>query len=130
MSNDNNPTTVFNRNLTCIVCPMGCKLNISKDEQGKLTVTGNSCIRGEKYGIEEITDPRRTVTATCPIRDSSSRCPVKTERPVPKLLIDEILNEIYRTEVELPVPIGKTIIENCMGTGIKVIATSSINSIN
>ena len=30
----------------CIVCPKGCRLKV--DDEGN--VTGNTCIRGEKYG--------------------------------------------------------------------------------
>ena len=34
------------RNLTCIVCPMGCQLSVTVD-QGKVSaVFGNSCPRG------------------------------------------------------------------------------------
>ena len=50
------------KDLICIVCPRGCALTVS-DESGTYTVTGNTCPRGEAYGIAETTHPTRTVTS-------------------------------------------------------------------
>ncbi|NLT12604.1 MAG: DUF1667 domain-containing protein [Clostridiaceae bacterium] len=57
------------RELTCIVCPTGCRLRVDIDT---LTVTGNQCKRGLKYGLEELTAPRRTVTSTVRILHQQS----------------------------------------------------------
>lgn len=48
--------------LTCIVCPKGCRLQV--DDENGYTVTGNSCPRGAAYGHEEATSPTRMVTST------------------------------------------------------------------
>ena len=40
-------------NLTCIMCPMGCSIQISKGSKGELVVTGNNCVRGEQFAKEE-----------------------------------------------------------------------------
>lgn len=48
--------------LTCIVCPKGCRLRV--DENDGYKVLGNTCPRGEVYGREEALDPKRTVTST------------------------------------------------------------------
>ena len=40
------------RELTCIICPRGCSLCVDIDGE-KSTVSGNSCPKGGKYGIEE-----------------------------------------------------------------------------
>ena len=45
------------RELTCIVCPRGCRLKIDDD----LNVTGNSCPRGAQYAKDELTNPKRTM---------------------------------------------------------------------
>ena len=39
------------RELICISCPMGCHLTVNVDEK---KVTGNSCKRGEIYGLNEV----------------------------------------------------------------------------
>ncbi|WP_461248747.1 DUF1667 domain-containing protein [Treponema sp. R6D11] len=78
------------RNLTCIVCPIGCSLTVNEDAGGNLSVTGNRCLRGELYAKEEVRAPKRTVTATCQIdglidKDEAfvKRVPVKTASPLP-----------------------------------------------
>ena len=41
------------KKLTCIVCPMGCPLEVTLEGGNILSVTGNTCPRGEKYAREE-----------------------------------------------------------------------------
>ena len=48
----------------CINCPAGCHLTITRQDDGSFEVTGNTCPRGRAYGISEVTDPRRVVTAS------------------------------------------------------------------
>ena len=51
--------------LTCISCPLGCPLKVETDGQGQvLSVSGNTCKRGEAYGKKEVAAPTRTVTST------------------------------------------------------------------
>ena len=53
--------------LTCIVCPMGCRMTVELSDGGEiLSVTGNTCPRGKQYAIDECTHPVRTVTTTAP----------------------------------------------------------------
>ena len=43
--------------LTCISCPLGCPLRVETDDEGRvLSVTGNTCRRGEEYGRKEVTE--------------------------------------------------------------------------
>ena len=49
------------RDLICIICPRGCAM--TAQIQGEtVTVTGNSCPKGEEYAINECLHPMRTVT--------------------------------------------------------------------
>ena len=112
--------------LICIVCPVGCSLAVDE----ALSVTGNRCPRGAVYAREEITDPKRTVTATCATdgggAGSHMRIPVKTSAPCPKEKIPLLLKDIYNIRVSLPVKIGDAVIENWHGSGIDIIATRNI----
>ena len=64
------------RELICIVCPRGCHLKVDSDN---LKVSGNGCIRGEKYGVSEVTNPVRTVTSTMKVDNGELKLiPVKT----------------------------------------------------
>ena len=40
------------REMICVSCPIGCALSVELDGDGKvLSVSGNTCKRGEKYAI-------------------------------------------------------------------------------
>ena len=121
------------RNLTCIVCPIGCVLDADESRGlDNLSVTGNKCPRGEVYAQEEIRAPKRVVTATVQIENSSQemlirRVPVKTVSPCPKEKITALLHDIHKTNIKLPVKVGDVIISNWHGEGIDIIATRTIN---
>ena len=108
----------------CINCPAGCHLTITQQENGSFEVTGNTCPRGKTYGISEMTDPRRTVTASVPVRSEKTPClPVKTDSPLPVALIPALLREIYALELELPVAAGTPVIRNFENTSVNVVLT-------
>jgi CxxC motif-containing protein len=134
------------RNLTCIVCPVGCSLVVeeavgnaaSKDGSGfpALTVTGNRCPRGAVYAREEVRAPKRTVTATCAIAGGTAaerglyaprRVPVKTTAPCPRERIPALLAEIHQTTVTLPVKAGDIIIAGWQDEGFDVIAVRTVS---
>lgn len=118
------------QNLICIICPVGCSLEVSESADG-FSVTGNHCPRGAAYAIEEIRSPKRTVTATCEIEGEAEntvkRIPVKTSAPCPREKISALLNDIYKTKIALPVKIGDVIIADWNGEGIDVVATRSFS---
>ena len=120
------------KNLTCIVCPFGCSLNIDEGTSGaELNITGNRCPRGITYAQEEILSPKRMVTATCQIKNSGPannprRIPVKTTFPCPREKIPALLEDIYKTTVTLPIKAGDAVIADWKGEGIKVVATRSL----
>jgi len=111
--------------LTCIVCPMGCRLTVEKVE-GEIRVSGHTCKRGEKYAIQETTCPMRTLTSLVKVVGGEGPlCPVKTENVIPKALIGEALSEVKAAAVEAPVKIGDIIIENIAGTGVNLVAAAN-----
>lgn len=106
--------------LTCIMCPMGCELNVTKDKSGNIVVTGNNCIRGENYGREEVTAPKRMLTAL--VRTDKGVLPVKTTCTVPKELVFKINAEIGKLHLK-SAKSGDIIISNVLGTGADIIVT-------
>lgn len=112
------------KELICISCPMGCHLRV--DIENGL-VEGNSCKRGEVYGINEVTNPVRTVTSTVKISNGELPVlPVKTKEPIPKNLNFKLMGILKEIKVEAPVNIGDIILENILETGIDVVATRTI----
>lgn len=112
------------RKLTCIVCPMGCELEVDTE---KHSVTGNSCKRGEVYGIEEVTHPSRVITTTVRlIHGTEPMVPVKTNGAIPKALNFKCIEVLNQIQIEAPVKRGDVILKNLLDTEIDVIAARTI----
>ena len=112
------------KEFVCIECPKGCRLSIDEN----LNVTGNTCIRGKKYAINEVTCPKRIITSTVVVNSKIvSRLPVMTENDVPKDLMFDIVKELNNVRVEVPVKCRDVIIENVCGTGVNIIATRTLD---
>ena len=47
------------KNLICIGCPMGCPLTVKMEHGEVVSVTGNTCKRGDIYARKEVTNPTR-----------------------------------------------------------------------
>jgi len=115
--------------LTCITCPMGCRLTVERSPSGELSVSGNRCPRGAAYAREELLAPKRTVTATCRAKGGEEgirRVPCKTSAPFPKERVGELLAAIYGLEVALPVERGRVVMADALGLGIDVVATRTL----
>ena len=102
--------------LICIMCPMGCELNVTKEKSGNIKVTGNTCVRGEIYGKEEVTAPKRMLTAL--VRTSKGVLPVKTTKLIPKDKVFAVNAEIGKLNLK-SAKSGDKIIKNVLGTGAK-----------
>ncbi|MDO4288703.1 MAG: DUF1667 domain-containing protein [Eubacterium sp.] len=114
------------REVTCISCPMGCQM-VVEEKDGKFTVTGNTCKNGEKYGIEEVTAPKRVIPSTVVINGAlMARLPVKTADAVPKEKIFDVMKEINKVVVEAPVKMGDVVIKDVLGTGVDVVSTKTM----
>ena len=105
------------RNMTCIVCPMGCTLEVELAEGNVTSVTGNSCPRGKDYAVSECTNPRRTVTTTVACQDGSF-VPVKTSAPIPKGEMFNLVKELSKITISLPIKAGDVIIKDIYGADV------------
>ena len=114
--------------LTCIRCPMGCRL-AAQTENGVLTsVKGNTCRRGAEYAKTEAVAPVRTVTST--VRALGGVRPVvavKTVPEVPKAKVFDVMAAIRRIRVSAPVHMGDILLRNAAGTGADIVATAELD---
>lgn len=109
--------------LTCIMCPVGCELNVEKIN-GEIKVSGNGCIRGQRYGISEMTAPTRMVTSL--IKTKNGVCSVKTTNLVPKDKIFDVLNALKSFTID-DAKVGDIIIKNvAVLENIDVVVTRDI----
>lgn len=111
------------KEMTCIVCPVGCHLMIDDEEQ----VTGNRCPRGLVYAKEELKNPKRMVTST--VRTNHPLYPrlsVKTSKPIAKALVFKAIEALSLIEVTQSIYIGDVVINQILGTDVDMIATKDI----
>lgn len=116
------------RELTCIGCPLGCALRVELNDAGEVvSVSGNTCKRGEEYGRREVTAPVRMVTSTVRVTGGKAAVvPVRTATDIPKGKIFDCMDEIRNAVVAAPVKIGDVVIENVAGTGVSIVASKAV----
>jgi len=118
------------KTITCIGCPMGCRLTVAL-ENGKVTsVDGAGCGRGAAYARQECVCPTRQVTTLARVRGRREPLSVKTAQPIPKALIFACVEEIHRARVAPPVKIGDVVVKNVCGTGVDVVATMDVAAVS
>ncbi len=105
------------RDLTCIVCPLGCSLTVELEENKVVNVVGNSCPRGKTYAENECTNPQRTVTSTVRSTDGGM-VSVKTDKTIPKDKMFECMKIINKITAKLPVKVGDIVAEDVFGANI------------
>ncbi len=106
---------------------MGCHLSVRQEEGGTIEVSGNLCPKGDAYGREEATSPKRTVTAV--VRTDSARfpyMPVRTDKPLPRALIGDLIRELSCMRIRLPAALGSVVIPDFRNTGVRVVLTRTL----
>ena len=102
------------RKLTCISCPMGCPITVEMEGAEVISVTGNTCKRGDVYARKEVTHPTRIVTSTVKVTGGAAdMVSVKTKEDV----------------VKAPVHIGDVIVPDAAGTGVDIVATKNVEEV-
>ncbi len=113
------------RELTCINCPLGCPLTVVLEDGEVISVTGNTCPRGESYGRKEVTNPTRIVTSSVPVDGSATErmVSVKTASDIPKDMIFDVVRALKDVRATAPVAIGDVVLADVCGTGVDIVAT-------
>lgn len=115
------------RELTCIGCPLGCALTVEMNGGEVVSVTGNTCKRGDDYARKEVTNPTRIVTSSVKVEDGSlAAVSVKTKEDIPKGKIFDCVKALKDVCVKAPVAIGDVVLADVAGTGVDVIATKNV----
>ncbi len=115
------------KHFTCIVCPIGCEIDVKLNNGKVISVSGNKCPRGKEFVLQEVKNPLRVLTTTVRIENGEyAMLPVRTDRPVPKSKIFDIMREISLIRAKAPVKMYDVIARDICGTGANVIATRSM----
>ena len=114
--------------LTCIRCPMGCRMTATVENGSVTAVTGNTCRRGKEYAMPEAVAPVRTVTSTvlC-LGGVRPVVAVKTVPEVPKARVFDVMDVIRRIRVKAPVHIGDVLLRDAAGTGADIVAPAELD---
>ena len=114
------------RELTCIVCPIGCALTVT-DEDGEYKVSGNTCPRGVIYGKNEVTNPTRTLTTTVRVGNrEKTLVAVKSDRPIPKDMLFLAMEKVNALRATAPIKIGDVIGADLLSV-CDIVATAEVD---
>ena len=128
---ENNELKEYTKNLTCIICPMGCQLEAAvkkvDPDDVQITVTGNACKRGEEYAKKELTLPMRTLTCTVCVKNGKRPLvSAKTKGEIPKDLLLDAMQYVRRLVINAPVTAGQVIDFDFLQTGVPLVAVEDI----
>ncbi|MHA1269831.1 MAG: DUF1667 domain-containing protein [Candidatus Helarchaeota archaeon] len=118
---------VDEKNITCIGCPKGCQIKVTKYSNGDLKAEGFSCKKGEEYAIQEYKEPRRILTTTIKVKNGLlPLIPVRSKTPIPKDKLFDCMKYIAGIEVNPPIKMGDILIHNILNLDIDIIASRNL----
>ena len=116
---------------TCIICPTGCEIEVTKQGKKVIDVKGFTCDRGKEYAIEEVVSPKRVLTTTVNIENARILfLPVRTNKPIPREKLIQCMKALRKVVVRPPIQVGDVIAKNILGLGADVVATRSVEAIS
>lgn len=111
-------------NLTCVTCPIGCQITVTRNGDEITSIVGNTCKRGEAYARNEVICPKRVITST--VRDTQGNLiSVKSSAPIEKKLMLEAMKLINAAVINGQTAIGDVIIDNILDSGTNIVATKA-----
>lgn len=114
------------KNLVCVSCPLGCSIEVEMENGEVISVTGNTCKRGDAYARSEVTHPVRSLTSTVKVEGGAHPVvPVKSAGPVPKEKMFDCMKVINSTSIKAPVKIGDVVIKNILDIGVDIVVTNN-----
>jgi CxxC motif-containing protein len=112
---------------TCVVCPTSCVVHAEWNETEVQSTDHAQCKLACEYVRGEIFDPRRTVTSTVVVENGElPLVSVKTDPPVPKATMFDVMKHLAHVVVKAPVNVGDIIVTDVLGTGSNIVATKKI----
>ena len=118
------------KEITCIVCPIGCKIWVEIDGKQIENLEGNRCKQGIDYAKHEALDPRRMLTTSVFVGDGEwPLVSVKSSEPIPKEKVFQVLKEIRKTKIKAPIKSGQKILKNVANTDIDILATKTVKKL-
>jgi len=115
------------KHFVCVVCPIGCEIDVVHDGSKIISMEGNKCERSEEFVSQELIEPMRILTTT--VRIQGSRwpvIPVRTDKSVPKRLFPRIMRQLRGINLQAPVNMLDVVVKDVVGTGANIITTRTM----
>lgn len=118
------------RELICVVCPNGCRLSATVNDDGSVEIgkiEGELCKKGLKWAKQEVVNPVRTISSNVVVEGGDfSLVSVRTDAPIPLKDIMIVMDVIKRKRLKAPVCVGDILIEKPAGVRCNIIATRNV----
>ncbi len=112
--------------LTCITCPIGCKLKVLLEGSRIISIEGNKCPKGIIYVQNEIDPKRILITVIKVVGGNLPVVSVKTSEPIPKNLRLDAMKILSKVVIKAPIKVGDIVVKNLLELGANVIATRDV----
>ncbi|KNY28893.1 DUF1667 domain-containing protein [Pseudobacteroides cellulosolvens] len=117
------------KEMTCIICPNGCRLEVIYGDS--LIVKNALCPKGEEYASNELINPVRNLTSTVKVSNGElSLVSVRSNKPVPKEKMFEIMKILKDVELEAPVGFHQIVLKDILGSGADIITTREVKRVD
>jgi len=115
------------KHFVCVVCPIGCEIDVVHDGSKIISTEGNKCEKSEEFVSQELVEPMRILTTTVRIEGSKWLVmPVRTDKPVPKRLFPRIMRQLRRIKLQAPVNMLDIVVSDVLRTGTDIVATRTM----
>ena len=118
---------VEKKHFTCVICPLGCEIDVELQGGNVVSMEGNKCQKGEEFVLQELEEPMRILTTTVPIKGAKwAMLPVRTDKAIPKRLLFKVIEQLADIELQAPVKMYDVILKDTAGTGANIVATRNM----
>jgi CxxC motif-containing protein len=122
---------VEKKHFTCVICPLGCEIDVELQGGNVVSMEGNKCQKGKEFVLQELEEPMRILTTTVPIKGAKwAMLPVRTDEAIPKRLLFKVIEQLADIELQAPVKMYDVILKNTAGTGANIVATRNMKREN
>lgn len=112
--------------LTCIICPLGCRIDVKLENDKIVDISGHSCPRGVKFAETEVYNPQRMLTSIVSLEGGEYPfLPVISEKEVPKDKLRDCISLLQTMQVKAPIKMGDIVQNNILETGVNIIAAKT-----
>jgi CxxC motif-containing protein len=115
------------KHFVCVVCPIGCEIDVVHEGSKIISMEGNKCEKSEEFVKQELIEPMRILTTT--VRIQGSRwpvVPVRTDRAIPKRLFPRVMKQLRRIRLQAPVNMLDVVVRDILHTGANIMATRTM----